>query len=224
LEVESGTDNAEEEGNWAADEGLGARLVDWGWGWLASGGGRVGSGGSWLGGGGRSSVLGDGGGEGCLGGGGRRSGGGGLWLVGWLNVGVDREETSVVDFSRCVILDLESVVDILCEVTSWGPCELSIVLNLSGNILQEIQVLGISLSQGDGDGLSSIWLPGDGEFLSGLDDLGGSWLNECVETGSSELSKSHSGNEEGRLVEHFCGFGVWEKKVTLKWVLDFGGL
>jgi len=76
---------------------------------------------------------------------------------------------------------------------------------LSGNILQGIQVLGITLSQGNGDGLSSIILPGDIVWLSGLDNFRGSWRNEGIETSGSELSKSHSGNDDGRLVEHFCG-------------------
>jgi hypothetical protein len=211
LQVESSTDNAEEEGNWAADEGLSAGLVDWRW---LGGDGRVVASWGWLADGGGGSVLAtdDGGDEswdGRRSGGGRAGGGGrdggGLWLVGGRNVGVDREETSVVDLSAIVILDLESVVGSLLEVTSWGPCELSSVLNMSGNILQGIQVLGITLSQGDGDGLSSICLPGNFEWLSSLDDLRGSWLNETVETSGGELGKSHSGNNDGRLVEHFCG-------------------
>lgn len=132
MQVESSTDNAEEEGNWGAEH-LSAGLVDWRW---LGGGGRVVSGWGWLGDGGDGSVLGsaDGGDESCgwglggLGGGGGLNGGG-LWLL--LNVRVDGEKTGVVDLSGLVILDLESVVDTLLEVTSWGPWEGSSVLNLS---------------------------------------------------------------------------------------------
>jgi hypothetical protein len=129
LQVESSTSNGEEESNWAADERLSSRLVDWGW---LGGGGRV-VGWRWLGddgGGGHGSVLasddrGDGGW------GGRAGGGGRLWLIGRLSVGLDSEKTSVVDLSGLVIPDLESVVVSRNEILHYPPGELSGVWNVS---------------------------------------------------------------------------------------------
>jgi hypothetical protein len=83
--------------------------------------------------------------------------------------------------------DLNGIVGSSNKVRAWGPGVGSTVGDSAGNSLDNVKVGADTLTQDQGDGSSSSWLPGDGDAPSAGDRGLGSRGDERVvtQTGSS---------------------------------------